>query len=153
MADKEHEDLVSRFEQSQSALKDAVNGLSDEEASLVWLGHWGVREIVGHVAGWEGAIGEALEKMARGERPSVAGIDLTNTDGSNDIFAEGVTGKRFQEVLEDLNRAGERLRDAIRAMPDDRILEGKTGRRMIDTMIRHPVEHIREILEWRRAGG
>src|SRR5579862_5180169 len=93
-----HRDLVNEFDESQTDLKDAVSGLSDEQASQVWLGGWGVREIVAHVAGWEHAISEALEKMARGERPSAEGIDITDTDGSNDTFARQVAEKRFHEV-------------------------------------------------------
>ncbi len=33
-------------------LREAIDGLTDEEMRRVWLGTWGVREILIHVSGW-----------------------------------------------------------------------------------------------------
>ena len=43
-------------------LRGAIDGLSDEDMRRVWLGTWGVREILIHISGWH-------DEMARRARP------------------------------------------------------------------------------------
>jgi len=149
----EHEGLVDRFNQSQRTLTDAVSGLGEQKVSEVWLGSWGVKQIVAHIAGWETAMTEALGKMARGERPTAEGINLSDTDGTNEMFVQRAAGEGWQQLLADLDSAGTRFAAAIRALPADRLEEGKTGRRIIETMIGHPEEHIGQIVDWRQSAG
>lgn len=147
----EHEALIDRFNQSQQKLVSAVSGLSEEQAGEIWLGSWGVKQIVAHIAGWESAMTEALEKMARGERPTADGINVNDTDGTNAIFAQRSAGKSWDQVCGDLDHAGTQFVGAVRALPAERLEEGKTGRRIVETMIGHPEEHIHEIMSWRQT--
>lgn len=149
----ERDELVSGFQRSQQELHGAVAGLGEEAAEEIWYGRWGVKQIVAHIAGWESAMAEALGKIALGERPSAEGINLSDVDGTNDQFAEKVQPLSFDQVLQDLSSAGGRLVEAIQALPEDRLGEGKTARRIVDTMIRHPAEHTDAIRQWRSAGG
>lgn len=146
----EHEGLIERFNQNQHKLTEAVSGLSEQQAGQIWFGSWGVKQIVAHIAGWEFAMTEALEKMAKGERPTAEGINVNDTEGTNDIFAQRAAGKTWEEVLGDLNEAGTHFVRAVRTLPMDRLEEGKTGRRIVETMIGHPEEHIDQISEWRQ---
>jgi hypothetical protein len=146
----EQEDLVQRLQLSQADFQNAVANLSDEQAEIVWSGTWGVKQIVAHIAGWQTTMAEALEKIGRGERPAVEGIDLTDTDGTNSLFAERARSQPFTEVLAALSNSAGRLAAAIRLVPDDRIGEGRTARRITETMIHHPNEHSEEIRVWRR---
>ena len=145
----EHESLIDRFNQSQRKLIDAVSGLDEEKANQVWLGKWGVKQIVAHIAGWESAMTEALEKMAKGERPTAEGLDLSDTDGTNDLLVHRTAGKSWGHVLGDLEGAGAQFVRAVRSLPAERLEEGKTGRRIIETIIGHPDEHVTEISDWR----
>ncbi|HTE86314.1 MAG TPA: DinB family protein [Dehalococcoidia bacterium] len=149
----EQEALIAKFRESQTEFVSAVSGLSDQRTSEAWSGTWGIKQIVAHISGWESTMTEALEKITRGERPTVEGIDLSDTDGSNATFTERAASTGFDEILDGLRSAGERLTAAIRAVPDDRIEEGRTARRIVETLIRHPGEHTSEILGWRRAHG
>lgn len=149
----EQEALIAKFRESQTDLLDAVSGLNEQRADEVWSGSWGVKHIVAHISGWESTMTEALQKITRGERPTVEGLDLNDTDGSNAIFADRSGGKSFAQVVDGLQSAGENLTIAIRAVPDDRIEEGRTARRIVETLIRHPGEHTAEIRSWRRSHG
>jgi len=149
----EQEALIAKFRESQADFESAVAGLNEQRATEVWFGTWGVKQIVAHISGWESTMSEALEKITRGERPTVEGLDLNDTDGSNAKFVERAAGATFSTALDGLRSAGERLTLAIRALPDDRIEEGRTARRIVETLIRHPSEHTAEILTWRRAHG
>lgn len=147
----EQDTLVQRFQNSQAALEAAVAGLDEDAAAQVWYGRWGVKQIVAHIAGWQSAIAEALGRIARGERPSADGINLSDVEGTNDDFAARAEGTSFAAVLGDLHASAGRLGDAVRALPADRLEEGRTARRMVETIIGHPDEHIAAIREWRAS--
>jgi hypothetical protein len=53
-------------------------------------------------------------------------------------------------VLANLGASTDQLAAAIRSVPHDRMSEGRTARRIAETMIGHPVEHAAEIREWRQ---
>ena len=147
----EPEELLQEFEANHDEFREAVDGLSDQAAAEVWCGKWGVREITAHVAGWESTMAQVLQRLARGERPSADAIDITDTDGSNETFAEQAAGKSFGEALRELEQARGAFADAIRAMPLDRLTKGRTGRRIIETMTNHPADHTAEIVAWRKS--
>lgn len=149
----ERDELVSKFQQSQQELERAVAGLGESDAAEVWCGRWGVKQIIAHIAGWESAVAQALGKIAQGERPSAEGINLSDVEGSNDTFAERVQRTSFAQVMQDLSAAGGRLIAAVHELPEDRLEEGRTARRMLETMIRHPAEHTGAIHDWRRESG
>ena len=54
-------------------LRRAVEGLTDEEMRRVWLGSWGVREILIHISGWHDEMAAALGRVAKGDAPYPAG--------------------------------------------------------------------------------
>jgi hypothetical protein len=149
----EQEALIAKFRESQAEFLEAVSGLSEDRACEIWSGSWGAKQIAAHISGWESTMTEALDRISRGERPTVEGIDLSDTDGSNATFAERAGAQSFDNVIDGLSSAGDRLILAIRAVPDDRIEEGRTARRIVETLIRHPGEHTEEIRNWRRSHG
>lgn len=146
---EQQEALVRQFGESQADLEDAVRGLSDQRSEIVWSGTWGVKQILAHIAGWQSTMAQALDKISHGERPSVDGVNLNDTDGTNDAFAQRAAAQTLTEVLGELHAASDRFEAAIRALPDDRIVEGRTARRIVEQMIRHPGEHTDEIRAWR----
>jgi len=46
-------------------LHGAIEGLSDEQMRRVWLGSWGVREILIHISGWHDEMIPALARVGR----------------------------------------------------------------------------------------
>jgi hypothetical protein len=149
----EQQVLVARFQENQSTLLNAVSGLDERRAGEIWSGTWSVKDILAHISGWEQSLSEALTKISRGERPTVDGIDLNDTDGTNAIFAQRASGRSFADAGDELRNAGEGVAVAIETVPDDRIEEGRTARRIAETLIQHPTEHANEILDWRRSHG
>jgi hypothetical protein len=49
MGDKQK--LLREADEAYGQLRQAVDGLDDTQMSRVWLGTWGVREIVIHISG------------------------------------------------------------------------------------------------------
>jgi hypothetical protein len=147
----EQETLIAQFDQSQRDFDAAIEGLSEERATDVWCGSWGVREIVAHIAGWQWTMAQVLEQLAKGERPAVEGFDLNDTDGTNAKFAQWAGGSSYSDALTGLGNSRNLLIHAIRALPDDRLVEGRTAHRIISTLVRHPGEHTDEIRAWRES--
>jgi len=67
------QDIIQATEQDYVKLRAAIDGLDEAQMSEVWLGTWGVREILAHVAGWQVEMLPALERLALGEEPYVKG--------------------------------------------------------------------------------
>jgi len=98
-----------------------------------WLdGRWGVREIVWHLAGWHRELGTGLERMVRGERPAPEGVDWTDVQHWNDIFAAEAQGKDKTQVLREFDEQVARFRRLAEQLPEDRFGPEKTASRMLD---------------------
>ena len=67
MSDKSTQ--LREAEQAFAELHQAVDGLGEAPMRQVWLGTWGVREILIHISGWHRAMIPALDHAARGEAP------------------------------------------------------------------------------------
>ena len=67
------QDIIQATEQDYVKLRAAIDGLDEAQMSEVWLGTWGVREILAHVAGWQVEMLPALERLACGEEPYAKG--------------------------------------------------------------------------------
>jgi hypothetical protein len=130
-----------------------VDGLGEIEFETKWVdGRWGVREIVAHHTGWLGQLGGGLERMGRGERPTPDGVDWTEVDRWNAIFAEHARGKRQGEVLSELEHALRVFKEAAQKLPEERFGDGKTASRMVDLAgISHFKESAEMVRRWRRG--
>ena len=56
--------LLREADEAFAELRRAVEGLTDEEMRRVWLGTWGVREILIHISGWHEAMAPALGRFS-----------------------------------------------------------------------------------------
>ena len=77
------DDLLRQAEDDFAALRRGLVGLDDEAMRRPWLGVWGVREILAHIAGWHREMTPVLERLARGERPIPEGVSYEDFDGWN----------------------------------------------------------------------
>ena len=54
----------------------AVKGLDERAMTGVFYGTWSVKDILAHIAGWHHQMTGAMERMARGEKPTPEGRRL-----------------------------------------------------------------------------
>lgn len=139
-------------------LHEAFAGLDEDQLERIWFGQWSVRDIVAHVAGWEREMTAALQRMARGERPTPEGTDYSDSDGWNARFAATARSIAPRTVI----AAGEQTHmtyvNAAKALPDDRFGETdgkpKTANRLLETSgFGHYREHAAQIRDWRQREG
>ncbi len=153
MAAGDKQSVVQEIRDTYKEYMSAVQGLNDDQLVRPILGDWSVREITGHIIGWQEQMTTGFERMAKGERPAPEGVDWSDVQAWNDRFAAGVRDRSGSELIQELDSRVEAMIAAIDAVPDDRFGEGKTANRMAQAAgFGHFREHAPEIQEARQAG-
>ena len=94
--------LLRDADQMFAGLRQAFDGLTEEQMREVWLGTWGVREILIHISGWHQAMIPALQHIARGEEPYPTGT-YDDFDAWNARFIAEKAGVKAADVLAELD--------------------------------------------------
>jgi hypothetical protein len=90
-------------------------------------GHWSIKDIVAHLMSWRRRTVARLQAAARGEQepPPYWPANLQTDDEINAWFYEANHGRSVQEVLNDSRQIFEQLAAAIRALPEDTLMDPK----------------------------
>jgi hypothetical protein len=116
-----------------------------------WLGFWGVREILAHIAGWHHEMIPALLHVAQGEPPYPPGT-YDDFDAWNARFVERRHGVKAAEILTELAASHRGLVTAASGLSDEHFAPGATARELIDGVgAQHYREHAAQIRAWRHA--
>ena len=143
--------FVRETEAAYADLQQAVSGLTEDRMASRWLGTWGVREILAHLAGWHHEIIPALQRVGQGEPPYPAGT-YDDFDAWNARFVEGRDGVKATKILTELAASHRGLVAAASALSDEHFAPGATARELIDGVgAQHYREHAAQIREWRQA--
>ncbi|HSB40401.1 MAG TPA: ClbS/DfsB family four-helix bundle protein [Methylomirabilota bacterium] len=142
--------LLREADQAFGELREAIDGLTEEEMGQVWLGAWGVREILIHIAGWHDEVGEALGRVAKGEAPYAPGT-YDDFDAWNARFVDRRAGVKSADVLAELERSYRRLLVAAAAVAEPAFAPGGAAREPFEgATAPHHREHAAQIRQWRR---
>ena len=149
------DELIQRLDAAYQDFRSAVEGLDEPHFDNKWLdGQWGAREITAHLTGWLGQLSGGLERMSRGEKPQPEGVDWSDSDRWNATFASHAKGKKYAQILEELEHGMESFKKAAMMVAEDRYGEGKTANRLFDGAgIVHFAEHAAVIRLWRGREG
>jgi hypothetical protein len=144
--------LLDRAAREHQALCQAIDGLGGAELGEAWLGTWGVREIVGHIVGWQRELAPALARIARGERPFPEGVRYDDVDAWNARFAALMRDRTAPDLVRELASAHETFLRAAAEVPDERFQPGRTAYKIVDlNSAHHYQEHGAEIRAWRAS--
>lgn len=139
---------------ARAALLQAVDAVPAARRLERALGEWSLKDLMAHLAAWQDGYAQALEGVARGERPVIPGYE-----GSDDAFnAARVAAARelsWEQVLGQLRAARERHEAAVRGLrvlDPERYAPGRTPHRLASSA-NHDREHTPEIEAWRQAQG
>jgi hypothetical protein len=145
-------DLQSGFDE----LLAAVKGLDDRTMDAVFYGTWNIKDILAHISGWHRLMTGAMERMARGEKPTPEGVDYSDADAWNARFAAAMRVQSAPTVVAGLQQSFANYKRAAQAIADDRYGEGKTINRLLEgSGYGHYREHLPEIKAFaaKAAGG
>jgi hypothetical protein len=148
MSDKDT--MLRQAEEAFGELRQAIDGLSDEEMRRVWLGSWGVREIVVHISGWHDSMIPAFANLAKGEAPYPPGT-YDDFDAWNARFVERKSGVKPADALAELDLSHRRFVGAAAALPAALFAPGGGARDAFDGAgAGHYREHAAQIRDWRQ---
>ena len=89
-------------------LRGAIDGLTDEDMRRVWLGTWGVREILIHISGWHDEMATALGRVGKGDAPYPKGT-YDDFDAWNARFVDQKAGVKSADVVAELEASHRKL--------------------------------------------
>jgi len=157
MSDKEA--TLKLVDDEYQGLRQAIDGLDEGAMARVWFGTWTAKDIVAHVAGWEREMTGALERLARGERPTPEGVDYSDADAWNEKFSLSMRHISAPTVIASWRQTHANYVKAARSVADDRYGTKEDGspmtvNRLLETSgYGHYKEHSAQIREWRQKEG
>lgn len=139
--------LLQEADEAFIELQQATRGLTDEQMVEVWLGTWGVREILIHMSGWHRAMIPALHHVGRGEAPYAPGT-YDDFDAWNARFVAERAGVKVADVRAELEESHRDFLRAATAVPERHFA---AARELLDGAgTGHYREHTSQIRAWRR---
>jgi hypothetical protein len=146
--------LLEDLEKSFADLQGAIDGLTHQQLITVFDDEWSVRDALGHIVGWHHEMDDALERIARGERPVPEGLDYSDSDTWNARFVETWRNASPEAVVAELAASKALFVEAARQVPDDKFEEGRSAYRIVTTSgTNHYAEHAPVIRAWRKREG
>jgi len=152
----DRQQLLGELEQARNELRASHQGLSDEEMRrLGAVGEWSVKDVLSHVASWDEVMLPDLVRIARGETPALASVDLESAsfDSANAAIMSQRRDLPLAQVLRELDTDHADVTAAVGRLPDSSLAEGQFGRLLIQITAAHDREHAAGIYEWRRKEG
>ena len=151
MGDKEK--LLREADEAYAELREAIGGLEDDRMGRVWLGTWGVREILIHISAWDQEMAPALERIGQGEPAYPAGVSYDDADAWNARFVEARAGAKPAEILAELETSHRGLAAAAAALDEGHFAAEAPARALFEgTGAQHYREHATQIRQWRQEG-
>ncbi|MEO6197275.1 MAG: ClbS/DfsB family four-helix bundle protein [Dehalococcoidia bacterium] len=146
--------LLADLDTAFAELQQAMDGLTHQQKLQRWFGDWCVYDICSHIIGWHHEMDDALERIARGERPVPEGVDYSDADSWNARFIETWVQSSGEAVLQELETSKVLFVTAARLVPEDKFEDGRAAFRILHaTAIDHYREHAKDIREWREREG
>ncbi|WIG58818.1 MAG: hypothetical protein OJF49_001565 [Ktedonobacterales bacterium] len=119
-------EFIERIRESRTALNDAISGLTEDQMSQdLVTAEWTTRDILAHIAAWQGEATLAVERAARGE--VVGPLISESVDEWN---ARRIAERRrlpLMDVVEEYHANYDRLLTALERWPDDSVPLGPAG--------------------------
>jgi uncharacterized protein DUF1706 len=141
--------LLRDADQAFAELRESIQGLSDEEMRRVWLGTWGVREILIHVSGWHDEMISALGRVGQGQIGYPAGT-YDDFDAWNARFVDRKAGVKPADVVAELDASHRGFVAAAAQVPDALFAPGGPARDPFEGAgAGHYREHAAQIRQWR----
>jgi hypothetical protein len=152
-SDSDREQLLAELEKGRSELRASYQGLPDEQMTRSEaVGEWSVKDVLSHVASWDEVMLADLERIARGDTPALASVDLesANYDAANAVIMSQRRDLPLNQVVRGLDADRAEVVAAVGRLPVAALAEGQFGRLLIQITAAHDLEHAASILEWRR---
>jgi len=144
--------LLREADEAFTELRLAIDGLDEEAMGRVWLGTWGVREILIHITGWHREAIPGFARIARGEAAPYPAGTYDDFDGWNARFVARRAGVKVADVLAELDASHRDFVAAAATVPEAHFAPDAAVRGLFDgSGAGHYREHAAQIRQWRQA--
>jgi uncharacterized damage-inducible protein DinB len=146
------EDTLAKLAESRQALHQALEGLSKEEMTQIQVeGVWTIKDVLGHIASWEGTCLEPLQRYADGGPFEVQAIE--DYLAWNDEQAARKRDIPLDAILDELAAIRQGLVAAVSRLSAEQWEQrvpfswGGEGTiaEVLDVFYRHELEHVHSI--------
>ena len=150
------EETLAMLAESRQALRQAIQGLGEEEMTQVQVeGVWTIKDVLGHITSWEEVCAEPLRHYADGGPFDVHVIK--NYLAWNDEQAARKRDVPLDRILDELAAVRQQLVDSARRLSagqwEQRVPYAWGGEGTVadalDGLCEHELEHVRTIQRWR----
>lgn len=144
------------LEEARNELRASYEGLPDQQMVRPGaVGDWSIKDVLSHVASWEEIVLPDLARLARGDTPILASIDLYsfNFDPFNAMIMSLRRNLPLDQVLRELDVVRADFIAAASRLPDSVLAEGQFGRILVQITAEHDREHAEGIRRWRQQEG
>lgn len=143
--------LLREADEAFTELRLAIDGLDEEAMGRVWLGTWGVREILIHITGWHREAIPGFARIARGEAAPYPAGTYDDFDGWNARFVAQKAGVKVVDVLAELDASHRDFVAAAATVPEAHFAPDAAVRGLFDgSGAGHYREHAAQIRQWRQ---
>jgi hypothetical protein len=148
----DRDQLLQEMQVAGERVREAIDGLTEEQASRREIDGWSVKDHLTHMTYWHEMRFFEVSRIARGGRASFPASAEADVEQINEQFVINRRPLTWQQAVADLEFARDMVRQAISASPEDRLNEG-----LYDEIgmhgAGHDTEHAEIIESWRKKAG
>ena len=155
----EKDELIEALEDSREELMDLLDGLSDETLLTAGVvGEWSIKDILAHLAFWEGQMVTLLFQAQRGmEKPSTVHFGKESVDAINARWYEQAQTRELAMVLNDFIGVRKQTIRRVKELSSSDLNDPKrypwmNGVPLVELILsdtlEHEEEHADQIGEW-----
>jgi uncharacterized damage-inducible protein DinB len=149
------QDFLQRVRAGRADLNQAISGLTEEQLTQeIVTGEWTVKDVLAHLAAWQGEAQRAAERLAHGEaHPYLVEEDI---DEWNARRVEERRRLPLVDVMQEFNDAQDALLESLERCPEDGGAAGPDWWEPIGPLwwlTEHDGEHLAAIQAFRQGIG
>lgn len=149
------QDFLERIRAARGELNESISGLSEDQMTQdLVTPEWTMKDMLAHIAAWQGEAALAVERLARGET-----VGPLINESVDDWNAARVNERRrlpLVDVMEEFTSGYDRLLTALGAWPEDGAPMGPGGwdeTAQLWWLTDHDLEHVDMIRAYRKRAG
>ena len=122
-----HQQFAAELEAAHTRVREAIAGLSEEQASAVGPDGWSIKDHLTHLTLWHEMRFFEVSRIARGGNSSFPLASEEEVTSLNETVAAHRRQLSLAQVVADLEFAWSMVEQAVAACPEDRLSQGFSG--------------------------
>jgi uncharacterized damage-inducible protein DinB len=142
--------IQERVRESHRKLTDALEGLSEEEATRTGLNaNWSIKDALSHISAWEIEAARIITEIQNGTwKPQRFGKEAI--DEFNREAVESRRGQSMPQVREEFDAAHREMERIIESLPEEVDESTPTYKFIENVTFKHFATHAAQIEEWKK---